>query len=235
MDQSATLRLWNSLLDLLFPPHCVVCHDIGAWFCDSCLDQVSHVESPLCVRCGRTLPGAVPRLCRRCSSTSSHIERIRSVAYSEGGLQKAIHVFKYEGVTALASPLAGLMVEYWSRHPFSVDVVVPVPLHKRRLRNRGFNQAAHLAHELSRHIAVLVDRAILVRHRRTAPQVDLDFDQRRENVRGAFRCVGPEVVGKSVLLVDDVCTTGSTLEACAAALRQGGATRVQALTLARAR
>jgi ComF family protein len=127
------------------------------------------------------------------------------------------------------------MVEYWSRHPFSVDVVVPVPLHKRRLRNRGFNQAAHLARELSRHIAVLVDRTILVRHRRTAPQVDLDFDQRRENVRGAFRCVGPEVVGKSVLLVDDVCTTGSTLEACAAALRQGGATRVQALTLARAR
>jgi ComF family protein len=117
----------------------------------------------------------------------------------------------------------------------SVDIVVPVPLHKRRLRRRGFNQAARLAHALSEQVNLTVDEGILVRHRSTVAQVDLGAEQRRENVRDAFRCVSQGAVGKHVLLVDDVLTTGSTLEACAEALRKGGASSVQALTLARAR
>lgn len=116
----------------------------------------------------------------------------------------------------------------------SVDVVVPVPLHKHRLRWRGFNQAACLAQEFCEQVHLKIDEDILVRHRATAAQVDLNARQRRENVQDAFRCVSNEVVGKRVLLIDDVCTSGSTLEACAVALRQGGAESVQALTLARA-
>lgn len=162
------------------------------------------------------------------------MDRIRSVAYSEGTLREAIHLFKYEGVTALAEPLASLMVAYWSRHPMSVDVVVPVPLHRHRLRWRGFNQSALLAQKLCDHVNLTVDEGILVRHRSTAAQVDLNAEERRENVRDAFRCIGNDVVGTRVLLIDDVCTSGSTLEACAAALRQRGAKSVQALTLARA-
>lgn len=117
----------------------------------------------------------------------------------------------------------------------SVDVVVPVPLHKHRLRRRGFNQAACLARELSKQVGVTVDESILVRHRATAAQVSLNAEQRKVNVRDAFRCVSDGVAGQRVLLIDDVCTTGSTLEACAVALRQVGATSVQALTLGRAR
>jgi ComF family protein len=117
----------------------------------------------------------------------------------------------------------------------TVDTVVPVPLHKRRLRRRGFNQAAYLAREFAKRVGLTVDEGVLVRHRATAAQVDLNAEQRRENVRRAFRSIGYGVVGKRVLLIDDVCTTGSTLEACAIALTQGGAESVQALTLARAR
>jgi len=113
--------------------------------------------------------------------------------------------------------------------------MVPVPLHRARQRRRGFNQAALLARGLSERIGVAVDEGILVRHRRTAAQVGLDAEERTRNVRDAFRHVTEQAAGKDVLIVDDVCTTGSTLEACGAALRDGGAKSVKALTLARAR
>ncbi len=236
LDPLGIQPLWTSLLNLLYPPRCIGCQALGAWFCDECLGQVSRVRAPVCMRCGcALLEGAASQLCSRCRSTPLQIERIRSVVYFEGVLREALHAFKYEGVTALAVPLASLLVEYWSRHPVSVDVIVPVPLHKQRLRRRGFNQAACLAHELSDQVEVPVDEGILVRHRPTAAQVDLDARQRKENVRDAFRCIEHGAVDKRVLLIDDVCTTGSTLEACAVALRLGGAGSVQALTLARAR
>jgi ComF family protein len=150
-------------------------------------------------------------------------------------LREGLHAFKYRGVTALAIPLAGLMAEYWARHPVRADVMVPVPLHKSRLRSRGFNQAAYLARELAMRVDLPLDEEVLVRHRRTAAQVDLGAEERKQNVREAFRCESNGAVGRRVLLIDDVCTTGSTLEACAVALKRGGARSVQALTLARAR
>ena len=163
------------------------------------------------------------------------MQQIRSVAYSEGVLREAIHAFKYDGITALAAPLADLMADYWKDHPMAIDVAVPVPLHRSRERRRGFNQAVHLARELSARVGITVDEGILMRHRRTAAQVSLDVTERQQNVRDAFTCVGQGAAGKDVLLIDDVCTTGSTLEACAVALRRGGARSVRALTLARAR
>ncbi|MCK4314155.1 MAG: ComF family protein [Anaerolineae bacterium] len=157
------------------------------------------------------------------------------MVYSEGTLREAIHWLKYRGRTALAGPLGGLMVAYWMQHPMPADVVVPVPLHTARLRERGYNQAALLAHEMARRVGLVVDEQALVRWRITAPQVKLDARRREENVRDAFRCSGDALTGKQVLLIDDVCTTGSTLEACAVALYEGGARGVQALTLAHAR
>ncbi|MGD2146880.1 MAG: ComF family protein [Anaerolineae bacterium] len=146
-----------------------------------------------------------------------------------------MHKFKYEGLTVLAEPLGRLMVECWSRLPTLTDVLVPVPLHKSHLRTRGFNQAALLAYQLANHVHLPVDEKTLIRHRATASQFRLTTAERRENVSGAFRCLSDALSGKSVLVIDDVCTTGSTLEACALALMDGGARRVQALTLARAR
>jgi ComF family protein len=155
--------------------------------------------------------------------------------YYEGTLRDAVHKFKYDGVTALADPLGSLVTEYWLRHPIAVDVLVPVPLHKDRLRRRGFNQAALLAHQLSESVEIALDDRTLVRQRATASQVDLDTEERKRNVHDAFRCTSSALAGEQVLLIDDVCTTGATLEACAVALKDGGTKCVQALTLARAR
>jgi len=174
-------------------------------------------------------------LCARCRTSPLQIERIRSVAYFEGVLRKAMHSFKYRRRAVLAEPPGDLMAAYWRQHPMIVDVVVPVPLHAARLRQRGYNQAALLARHMARRVGLGVDEVTLVRQRATASQVELDAKQRRENVRDAFACSGDGLAGKQVLLIDDVCTTGATLEACAVALGEGGARGVQALTLARAR
>jgi len=146
-----------------------------------------------------------------------------------------MHWFKYRGRAVLAEPLGELMATYWEQHPMPVDSVAPVPLHAARLRERGYNQAALLACEMARRTGLAVEDHTLIRQRATASQVKLDARKRRENVRDAFYCSGDDLAGKRVLLIDDVCTTGATLEACAVALYAGGARSVQALTLARAR
>lgn len=157
------------------------------------------------------------------------------MVYFEGVLREALHQLKYRGRTVLAEPLGDLMAAYWIQHPLSADVVVPVPLHAARLRERGYNQAALLARALARRVGLPLDERTLIRQRATASQVDLDVSRRKENVRGAFCCSDRTLAGRRVLLVDDVCTTGATLEACAVALYEGGARSVQALTLARTR
>jgi ComF family protein len=126
------------------------------------------------------------------------------------------------------------MVSYWREAPFPADVIVPVPLHTRRLRERGYNQAALLARELGKGVGLPVLEDAVARVRYTSPQVDLNAEERKENVQGAFHCPTDRVAGKSVLLVDDVYTTGATLEACSLALKQRGVLTVWALTLARA-
>jgi ComF family protein len=193
------------------------------------------VEPPFCTRCGGEIENAISELCAHCRTDPPRIERIQSAVYFEGTLRKAVHKFKYDGVTTLAEPLGSLMTEHWLKYPITVDVLVPVPLHKSRLRERGFNQAALLAHQLARQVDVAVDEQTLVRQRATASQVDLDSEERKKNVRDAFRCTASALADRRVLLIDDVCTTGSTLEACAAALKDSGIQCVQALTLARAR
>ena len=225
------LQTW--FLNLLFPPRCVGCHQVGVWLCADCLAQIPHIEPPFCTRCGDAVVAS--GLCARCQTAPLRIECIRSVVYFEGVLREAMHRFKYRRLTALAEPLGAMMAEYWMQHPIPADVVVPVPLHAARLRERGYNQAALLAREMARRVGLAVDERTLVRQRATASQVKLNAKQRKENVRDAFCCSSNALAGKQVLLVDDVCTTGATLEACAVALREGGARGVRALTLARAR
>jgi len=225
--------LYRHFLDLLFPPRCLGCRKPGVWLCQACLEQVPRIESSFCSICGDRAGN--DGLCSRCRTRPLRIERIRSVLYFEGVLREAIHRLKYRGCVALAEPLGSLMAAYLDEHPMPADVVVPVPLHITRLRERGYNQAALLAHEMARGNGLVVNEHTLVRERATAAQVTLSAEERRLNVKEAFRCVDAGVVGRKVLLIDDVCTTGATLEACALALYEGGASSVQALTLARAR
>ena len=150
-------------------------------------------------------------------------------------MREAIHRLKYSNSQDLAAPLGEMMASYWQDVHLPADVIVPVPLHARRLRERGYNQAALLARELGKGVGLPVLESALIRARHTSPQVDLNAEEREENVRGAFRCPDDQLAGKRVLLVDDVYTTGATLEACSLALKRGGVHTVWALTLARAR
>ena len=223
----------RQFLDLVLPPRCVGCRQAGVCLCAECMSHIPRVEPPCCARCGDAV--IANELCARCQTFPLQIEGIRSVVYFEGVLRQAMHWLKYRGRTVLADPLGDLMATYWMQQAIPIDVVVPVPLHAARLRERGYNQAALLAREMARRAGLVVDEQVLIRHRATDSQVKLDASQRKENVHAAFRCSSNGLAGKRVLLIDDVCTTGATLEACAMALYDGGARSVQALTLARAR
>lgn len=162
------------------------------------------------------------------------ITGIRSVYLFAGTMRKTIHAFKYRGVSSLAPALAHLMAEYLGDHHMAVDVVVPVPLHRQRRKERGYDQAELLARNLAGERDLLLGADWLVRVRPTLPQVKTESAaERRRNVMGAFAPGAAVQPGRSVLLVDDVCTTGATLESCAIALRQSGVDRVWGLTLAR--
>lgn len=145
----------------------------------------------------------------------------------------AVHHLKYRNLKALARPLAKLMAEYLESNPLPVDLILAVPMHPKRVRQRGYNQSDLLAQELSYLINLPTASGSLVRLRNTPSQVSLGAEARRSNVQGAFRCKNQVCQGKSVLLVDDVCTTGATLNACALALKEAGAASVWGLTFSR--
>jgi len=162
------------------------------------------------------------------------LDGIRSPFLFKGIVRHAVHQFKYSNFKALAFPMAQLLAEYWENNSMEVEVIVPVPLHHRRLRERGYNQAALLAQELGRLINLPVEENTLFRLQDTSAQVKVsNAEARRLNVTGAFACYDEVLEGKRVLLIDDVCTTGATLDACAAALNRTGVTSVWALALAR--
>jgi len=152
----------------------------------------------------------------------------------EGPLREAIHHLKYSGRTSLAKPLGSYLEAHWQTASQPADLIVPVPLHATRLRERGYNQSTLLAEQLSRASKLPVVEPALIRVKATTPQVTLNAAERKANVRAAFEARSDLVRGRRVLLVDDVCTTGATLESSGIALRQAGATFVWALTLARA-
>ncbi|MDM8000956.1 MAG: phosphoribosyltransferase family protein [Dehalococcoidia bacterium] len=149
-------------------------------------------------------------------------------------MRKAVHHLKYSHFKALATPLGRMLAQYLDSHPVAVDALVPVPLHSRRLRERGYNQSALLAAEISKWNGLPVVTDSLVRTRHTKAQVKTDSaEERQRNMAGAFGCRDVRLAGKRILVIDDVCTTGATLNSCAAALRAAGAVSVWGLTLAR--
>jgi ComF family protein len=200
--------------------------------------DVEAIRPPVCSHCGWPLsPSGQATLCALCQNSPFQLDGLRAYAFHSGPLRKAIHQLKYEGLRSLAAPLGLLMSQAWPdlAPNWAGDAIVPVPLHAARQRERGYNQAALLARELGRGLRCPVVEDVLVRVKATPPQVGLTAEQRRANVSDAFKCAMGSLAGKRVLLVDDVCTTGATLEAAAAALYQAGTSSVWSYTLARAR
>ena len=222
----------QTLLDILYPPRCPGCGRVGATFCDACLARVEPPPSPACIRCGH--PSEINALCPTCRVTPSHLDRIASSALFAHPLRDAIHDLKYGNGRGLARPLGTRMAATWRQSGFTADLIMPVPLHRARLAERGYNQSALLARVLSQAVGVPTDEKAIVRQKATLQQAKLKATERRTNVKDAFACRN-DLTGQNVALIDDVCTTGSTLEACAQALREAGAAAVWAFTLARAR
>lgn len=234
----------TGLADVIFPPRCLTCGVIlerrdSLPFCPPCLSGIRFIRSPLCSCCGVPfpLPEGADHLCGDCLVTQRSYAIARAVGYYEETLLTAIHLFKYRGRTGIGEVLGRIMADFaggiWDMKVFSL--LLPVPLHRKRLQERGFNQAAILARALSKRFSIPLDFMTLRREVPTAPQVGLGLEERWANVRGAFAVRKPEkIAGRRVLLVDDVFTTGSTLSECAAVLIQAGAEAVAVLTLARA-
>lgn len=246
--------LADAALAVALAPACAACrHPLDSptrsAVCDRCWQSVAVLRPPFCDTCGdpilasrcgpattargddaRDPPGGRARRCAQCPATpGGAIARVRSTGEYDGALRSILHAFKYEGRRSLGAELGALMREHGQDVLAGADAVVPVPLHWGRHWRRGFNQAAELAAALGRPVLPALGRA-----RPTASQADLPADRRHANVRGAFRLRrGVRVAGTCLVLVDDVRTTGATLESCAAVLEQAGAREVRALTAAR--
>ena len=225
-----------AVLDLVFPALCPVCQvildaDRRDPLCGRCWCSITRLGPPGCDVCGAASPTVV-------SFTGSQRvehgrEGARAAAIYEGALREALHAFKFSRKRALARPLGDLALEQCAASlPEGIEAVIPVPLARERERERGFNQALLLARRIAGRLELPTRPRWLVRVRATRPQSDLSAAERRANVRGAFRA-SRRVAGRHVVVVDDILTTGATLEACARALRAAGARRVGVLTVAR--
>lgn len=195
-----------------------------------------RVPDQICPRCGRFKDIATEStggvLCRECRRQPSPVSQMRAPMQYQEPLSRIIHRFKYEGYFALAGPLATLIIDGWPVWEHAPDLILPIPLHPRRRRQRGYNQSELLARSLSRELGIVLDTTALRRTRHTAPQVGLGPVERHDNVRGAFSAAAG-VRDRHVLLIDDVLTTGATMRSAAETLLAAGATTVSAYCLAR--
>jgi ComF family protein len=225
-------KLRGVALNLLFPQWCLGCGKEGDLLCHACYLSLPRLVHPVCPRCGKPQPSGI--LCPSCVGWKAEIDGIRAPLRFDGLARKAIHQLKYKNLKSLAGPLSGLLQEYLDDNPIPGDILVPVPLHPRRLKERGYNQSALLARALGKSSGLPVVEDCLVRSRFQPPQArTASVIERRHNVAGAFTCRSSELTAKRVMLIDDVSTSGSTLDACASALKTGGASSVWALALAR--
>ncbi|MBN2122974.1 MAG: ComF family protein [Deltaproteobacteria bacterium] len=234
-------------LDLVYPPRCPVCRtflkEIPAGsgrplFCGTCLAGFREITSPLCPICGRPFATGIDedRVCEDCIRKRPLFEWARAPYRYEGPLMKAIHLFKYQGKIHMERALGPLLASFaGKRSSLPKDaLVMPVPLHPGRLRERGFNQSLILARHVAAGLHLELDFLALRRIKYTLPQTGLGNKERRKNVRRAFGLTDKGLVkGRSIILVDDVATTGTTLNECARALKSAGAGEVLCLALAR--
>ena len=224
--------LWSTL-DLLLPPRCGGCGLPGSRWCADCAGKVQHPLAPICEICGMPLTGE-SGVCQDCRGAKPAYCALRSWSIFEAPVRTALHSLKYRRDVGLGEALAPQLAESVAGLNWPINLIVPVPLGRKRLAERGYNQVSLIARPLSMAMRIAYAPNALARQQETRSQVGLTRAQRKENVRGAFHAKQSRVNGRIVLLMDDVATTGSTLSSCAEALYAAGARDVFAFTVARA-
>jgi competence protein ComFC len=217
------------LLNWFFPPRCVGCGRVGSAICEACAHCIPFIWEPICEICG------TPRMDKRFSQhtciDSSSLKQIRSSTIFSGVVRKALLSLKYRNNRAVSEALVSLCAPYWPVEKWSIDGIVPVPSSRDKEKVRGYNQAKLLAVAFSRYSGIPIQPEILTKKEKVKTQVGLTHEERKQNVKNAFH--SKPCQGKILLLVDDVCTTGATMESAAQALSAAGATRVYGITVSR--
>jgi ComF family protein len=234
-------KLWMSLLDTLFPISCLSCNREGLWLCKQCLSEIQLLDFQLCPDCEEYLTekGSLCPDCRR-SGRCSFDSLIVASSYENPVVKKLVHNLKYRFVAGISDSLASLLISALLKNDLPIpDFIVPVPLHPRRLRWRGFNQSLLLAEKISEDFSPPLRIAvtdILKRKKCNRPQMEIkNYHERLMNIQNNFFLAedSPDLKNKTVLLVDDIATTGATLKECAKVLKNGGARKVFAIVIAR--
>lgn len=239
------LKVTNFIFDIIFPIECIGCGKEGEWFCQKCLDEIDLIKKQTCSICERVSKKG--RTCFLCRHKTKIDGVIAACSYKNKLIREAIEIFKYKFVKDVSIPLSALIIKIlktngelknWYQEILlhkEIFVIVPVPLHPRRLRWRGFNQAELLAKELSKNLGIKIENKILIRSRYNTPQVEIkNRRQRIENIRDAFGANNSlEIKDKKILLIDDVCTTAATLSECAKVLKKAGASEIWGIVVAR--
>jgi ComF family protein len=237
------IEVLNDVSDIIFPPRCLGCGEIlhphrGQLFCPACKEKIKFITGNLCPVCGTTFfdSPAASHLCGNCLENKTYFSCARAVVSYETIILHAIHQFKYGSNISVGALLASFMADFSFPDVDFTDysLIIPVPLHIKRLRQRGFNQSLILAHALAKKWHIPVNFSLLKRHKFTLTQTGLNKAERNKNIKGAFEVSDKKnITGKNVILVDDVYTTGATINECAKILTKAGAQKVTVLTLAR--
>lgn len=227
----------NLIFDTFFPKFCFVCKKEGEYLCYDCLSSLEILESFFCL-CEKPKRMPRPEKCKNCSKKSLN-GLYFAISYKKGLIKELIHKFKYEPYAKeISKTLANIICFYFLKNEKSFDkdyfVIVPVPLTLKKLKRRGFNQSEEIAKELSVLMQIPLVSNSLLKTKETKPQMEISGEARRENIKGAFAVKNKEKIsGKKILLLDDVYTTGSTMEECASILKDTGAKEVWGLAVAR--
>jgi len=236
-------KIGRCFLNLIYPSECQICKASldpvrKECLCGDCKAKIRLNLPPFCAKCGRSLINSVTalELCNDCKSSNYHFRKVWAVGHYEGILKECIHLFKFNGKLSLAPLFNELFLNFASSYMKIAlfDAIVPVPLHSSKIRERTFNQAELLAKNFGRKTKIPINTSCLIRIKNTSPQTELSKNKRFLNIKGAFGTKrSPLLKDKNILLVDDVFTTGSTLDECAKILLGDGAKSVECLVLAR--
>ncbi|MGP8152596.1 MAG: double zinc ribbon domain-containing protein [Smithella sp.] len=233
----------NDISEVIFPPQCLGCAEIlhpftGQIFCPACNDKIKFITGSICFICGTTFPDshAEGHLCGDCLENKTYFSYARAVFCYENFILNAIHQFKYKRNISIGEMLASFMADFSFPDIDFTDysLIIPVPLHIKRLRERGFNQSLILAHAIGKKRQIPVDFSLLKRHKFTLTQTGSNRNERKRNIKGAFEVTDKKkIAGKNIILIDDVYTTGATINECAKTLIKAKAQKVVIITLAR--